>query len=115
MNARRDDQPAVRRLLMALLAGGVVVLNKSWGSTSRQNQLYSLAGLAAISFRLNCKESQLIRRGRIADFGPGQHHRQKPRPPSRAAVDAELSSVERPSPRCRRPPLPRWRDERQTV
>ena len=105
--------PTVRRLPMALLAGGVVVLNKKLGSTSRQSSSTASPGSPRCTSSVQLQgRASCPRRGR-EDFGP-------PTPPTReakaaiqAAVDAELQR--RAVSRCRLPPLPRWRDERRTV
>jgi len=83
--------PTVRRLLMALLAGGVVVLNKKLGLDLSAEQLYSLAGLAAMYlFGSNYKESQLAHADAAKSAALAGTTDEEAKAAIQAAVDAEL-------------------------
>jgi len=83
--------PTVRRLLMALLAGGVVVLNKKLGLDLTAEQLYSLAGLAAMYlFGSNYKESQLAHADAAKSSALANTTDEEAKAAIQAAVDAEL-------------------------
>ena len=83
--------PTVRRLLMALLAGGVVVLNKKLGLDLSAEQLYSLAGLAAMYlFGSNYKESQLAHAEAAKTSALASTTDEEAKAAIQAAVDAEL-------------------------
>lgn len=83
--------PTVRRLLMALLAGGVVVLNKKLGLDLSAEQLYSLAGLAAMYlFGSNYKESQLAHAEAAKADALANGTDDEAKAAIAAAVDAEL-------------------------
>jgi len=83
--------PTVRRLLMALLAGGVVVLNKKLGLDLTAEQLYSLAGLAAMYlFGSNYKESQLAHAEAAKTSALANTTDEEAKAAIQAAVDAEL-------------------------
>lgn len=83
--------PTVRRLLMALLAGGVVVLNKKLGLDLSAEQLYSLAGLAAMYlFGSNYKESQFAHAEAAKTSALANTTDEEAKAAIQAAVDAEL-------------------------
>lgn len=83
--------PTVRRLLMALLAGGVVVLNKKLGLDLSAEQLYSLAGLAAMYlFGSNYKESHLAHAEAAKTSALANTTDEEAKAAIQAAVDAEL-------------------------
>lgn len=83
--------PTVRRLLMALLAGGVVVLNKKLGLDLSAEQLYSLAGLAAMYlFGSNYKEASLAHAEAAKTSALANTTDEEAKAAIQAAVDAEL-------------------------
>lgn len=84
--------PTVRRLLMALLAGGAVALNKKLGLDLSAEQLYSLVGLASIYiFGSNYKESQLAHAEAAKTNALANTTDEEAKAAIQAAVDAELA------------------------
>lgn len=84
--------PTVRRLLMALLAGGAVALNKKLGLDLSAEQLYSLVGLASIYiFGSNYKESQLAHAEAAKTSALATTTDEEAKAAIAAAVDAELA------------------------